>query len=284
MSRLYDIDALLDEVITLPSLPSTVAYIMRLVSDPQCSLSSVAHAISADPPLTIKTLRLVNAAYYGLRQKVSTIEHAVVLLGIKVIKNLAFTATVFDIMKGNVDAFFRHSIAAGLAMRALVEAGCGKTAIQSPEEAFVCGLLHDIGKVFMNEFLPKESAKVAQVCAKTGMPWYFAEREIMGVDHAQIGARLAQKWKLPDILTYAVAGHHDLKQCKDSDARQAAALVAVADFICCSCGIRAHAVGATPVPEDTWTASQLSSEVVPAVMGGFVQALPSVNELMSLAA
>ena len=284
MSRLYDIDALLDEVITLPSLPSTVAYIMRLVSDPQCSLSSVAHAISADPPLTIKTLRLVNAAYYGLRQKVSTIEHAVVLLGTKVIKNLAFTATVFDIMKGNVDAFFRHSIAAGLAMRALVEAGCGKTAIQSPEEAFVCGLLHDIGKVFMNEFLPKESAKVAQVCAKTGMPWYFAEREIMGVDHAQIGARLAQKWKLPDILTCAVAGHHDLKQCKDSDARQAAALVAVADFICCSCGIRAHAVGATPVPEDTWTASQLSSEAVPAVMGGFVQALPSVNELMSLAA
>jgi len=284
VSRLYDIDTLLDEVITLPSLPSTVAHIMRLVSDPQCSLSSVAHAISADPPLTIKTLRLVNAAYYGLRQKVSTIEHAVVFLGIKVIKNLAFTATVFDIMKGSVDAFFRHSIAAGLAMRALVEAGCGKTAMQSPEEAFVCGLLHDIGKVLMNEFLPKESAKVAQVCAKTGMPWYLAEREIMGIDHAQIGARLAQKWKLPDILTCAVAGHHDIKQCKDSDARQAAALVAVADFICCSCGIRAHAVGATPVPEDTWTASELSSEVVPAVMGGFVQALPSVSELMSLAA
>jgi putative nucleotidyltransferase with HDIG domain len=284
VSRLYDIDTLLDEVITLPSLPNTVAHIMRLVSDPQCSLSAVARVISGDPPLAIKTLRLVNAAYYGLRQKVSTIEHAVVLLGIKVIKNLAFTATVFDIMKGSVDAFFRHSIAAGLAMRALSEAGCGKTAIQSPEEAFVCGLLHDIGKAFLNEFLPKESAKVAQVCAKANMPWYLAEREIMGVDHAQIGARLAQKWKLPDILMHAVAGHHDLKQCKDPDAKQAAALVATADFICCSCGIIAYAGGAMPVPEEVWTASQLSSEVVPAVVGGFVQALPSMSELMSMQA
>ena len=99
MKKPCDIDTLLDEVVTLPSLPSSVAHIMRLVSDPQCPLSAVAQAISSDPPLAMKTLRLVNAAYYGLRQQVGTIEHAVVLLGIKVIKNLAFTATVFDIMK-----------------------------------------------------------------------------------------------------------------------------------------------------------------------------------------
>ena len=284
MSRPYDIDTLLDEVITLPSLPRTVAHIMRLVSDPQCSLSAVAHAISGDPPLTIKTLRLVNAAYYGLRQKVSTIEHAVVLLGIKVIKNLAFTATVFDIMKGSADALFRHSIAVGLAMRALAEADIRKVNVQSSEEAFVSGLLHDIGKVLINEFLPKESARVAQLCAKTHMPCYRAEREIIGIDHAQLGARLAQNWRLPDLLTGAVAGHHDLSQCKDSSMKQAAAFVAIGDFICSTCAILSDPNARASVGEEVWEESQLSSEVVPAVMDGFFQALPSVDELTHLAA
>jgi len=284
VSRPYDIDTLLDEVITLPSLPRTVAHIMRLVSDPQCSLSAVAHAISGDPPLTIKTLRLINAAYYGLRQKVSTIEHAVVLLGIKVIKNLAFTATVFDIMKGSADALFRHSIAVGLAMRTLAEADIRKVTAQSSEEAFVCGLLHDIGKVLINEFLPKESARVAQLCAKTHMPCYRAEREIIGIDHAQIGARLTEKWKLPDLLTGAVAGHHDLGQCKDSSMKQAAAFVAIGDFICSACAILPDPNARACVAEEVWEESQLSSEVVPAVMDGFFKALPSVDELTHLAA
>jgi putative nucleotidyltransferase with HDIG domain len=284
VTRLYDIDTLLDEVVTLPSLPSTVAHIMRLVSDPQCSLNAVAQAVSADPPLAIKTLRLVNAAYYGLRQKVSTIEHAVILLGIKVIKNLAFTASVFDIMKGSVDGFFRHSIATGLAMRVLVEVRQVNCIVQAPEEAFVCGLLHDIGKVILREFLPRESAQVAQICLESGALWQDVEREIIGVDHAQIGARLAQKWKLPDVLSQAVGGHHDLKYCKDVSAKQIASFVAIADFICCSCGISEHENPSIHVPENAWEIAGIPSEVVPIVMNKFIVSLPSMEELMHLAA
>lgn len=284
MSKLYDIDSLLDEVITLPSLPRTVAHIMRLVSDPQCSLAAVAQAISGDPPLAIKTLRLVNAAYYGLRQKVSTIEHAVVMLGIKVIKNLAFTANVFDIMKGSVDVFFRHSIATGFAMRVLVESDLVKTGIQVPEEAFLCGLLHDIGKAVMSEFLPKESEEVARVCAETRRPWHQVELEIIGVDHARIGGRLAQKWRLPDVITNAVAGHHDLNHCMDPASKHVAALVSIADFMCCSCAISEHADVIASVSEEAWELSRLSSNLIPSVMDEFVRSLPSMEEMMRLAA
>lgn len=284
MTKKYDIDALLDEVVTLPSLPSTVAHIMRLVSDPQCPLSAVAQAISADPPLAIKTLRFVNTAYYGLRQKVSTIEHAVVLLGIKVIKNLAFTATVFDVMKGSVNAFFRHSVSCGMAMRVLVEAGGVGALAQSPEEAFVCGLLHDIGKVFLGEFLPEECAQVAQLSRERGLPWYKAEQSVIGMDHAVLGARLAQKWKLPDLLVNGIAGHHELCQCQEAGQHTVASLVSVADFLVCACAISEQERPLVIVTDDMWAASGLKSEDIPPILENFLTVLPSVDELMRIAA
>ncbi len=283
MTRKYDIDALLDEVVSLPSLPSTVAHIMRLVSDPQCPLSDVAQAISADPPLAIKTLRLVNTAYYGLRQKVSTIEHAVVLLGIKVVKNLAFTATVFDIMKGSVEAFFRHSVSSGMAMRVLVQAGGAGALAQSPEEAFVCGLLHDIGKVFLGEFMPKECEEVGAMCRAQRLPWYQAEQKVIGVDHAAIGARLALKWKLPDVLVNGVAGHHELRYCRDANQKSVAALLCVADFLVTTCAITNQERPVIVISDDIWTASGLRHESVPSIMERFVADLPAVDELMRVA-
>jgi putative nucleotidyltransferase with HDIG domain len=255
---------------------------MRLISDPRCSLSTVAQAISADPPLAIKTLRLVNTAYYGLRQKVSTIEHAVVLLGIKVVKNLAFTATVFDIMKGGVETFYRHSVTCGMAMRALVEAGGG--GLESAEEAFVCGLLHDIGKVILDEFFPKESAEALQLSIERRLPAYEAERAMIGVDHALIGARMAQRWKLAEPLVNGVAGHHVLSQCESAAQWRVAALVSIADYICYACAVGARPEAVARVQDEAWAASGLTSEVMPAVMERFFGELPLVDELMRLTA
>ena len=284
MKKPYDIETLLDEVVTLPSLPSAVAHIMKLVSDPQCPLSAVAAAISADPPLAMKTLRLVNAAYYGLRQQVSTIEHAVVLLGIKVIKNLAFTATVFDIMKGSVESFFRHSVATGAAMRVLAESGGVEVAVESGEEAFVCGLLHDIGKVILDEFLPRECAAVDEAARHRRIPFYMAERDIIGVDHAAVGGRLAEKWKLPRELVFGIAGHHNLRYCKEPGEKRVAAFVSIADYMCAASSIGAFENAVVNLDQDTWTASGLSSRNIPALMDNFYKALPSVDELLRVAA
>jgi len=283
VKKTYDIDTLLDEVITLPSLPGTVAHIMRLVNDPQCALSSVAQAISSDPPLAMKTLRLVNAAYYGLRQQVGTIEHAVVLLGIKVIKNLAFTATVFDIMRGSVEGFFVHSAFVGAAMRVLVESGHPNPQVQSGEEAFVCGLLHDIGKVILDEFLPEQRAEAVELCRKARIPCCQAEREIIGVDHAEVGSRLAQKWKLPDGIADGIACHHDLQRSQIVVYQQVGAMIGIADFLCISAGFASSDDSIATVQDEAWTMASVASPEIPLILDKFIAAIPTVRELTALA-
>ncbi|HOZ46774.1 MAG TPA: HDOD domain-containing protein [Candidatus Hydrogenedentes bacterium] len=282
VSERRDIDFILEEVVTLPSLPRTVAHISSLVSDPDCSLSIVAKAISADPSIAMKTLRLVNAAFYGLRQKVSTVEHAVVLLGLKVIKNLVFTATVFDTLKTTVDTLLSHSIGCGVAMRVLVENG-KKLSVDSTEEAFIYGLLHDIGMIVFEQFMPEEFATVNATCIEQKVPRYEAERAIIGCDHAMIGARLAQKWKLPSTIVDVVAGHHDLAECEDEKLRPIAATLSVADYLCTSCGMPSYPGVTVRVDDATWAASGLSSEDMPRILGAFFESRPSIVELIQLA-
>ena len=282
MSKTYDIDYLLEEVVTLPSLPRTVSHISQLVADPDCSLVTVAKAISADPSIALKTLRLVNSAFYGLRQEVTTVEHAVVLLGMKVIKNLVFTATVFDTLKSSVDTFLKHSVSCGVAMRVLVENGRAE-ASDSAEEAFIYGLLHDIGMIIFEQFLPKEFELVNATCLAGGIPRYQAEREIIGIDHAMLGTRLAEKWRLPDNIVNAIAGHHDLDQCLNPDMKPISATLAVADYMCTACALASHPDITVTVDEAIWTASGLKGEDMPRILDAFFESFPSIDELVKFA-
>ena len=282
MSDPHDIDYLLEEVVTLPSLPRTVSHISQLVSDPECSLVDVAKAISADPSIALKTLRLVNSAFYGLRQEVATVEHAVVLLGMKVIKNLVFTATVFDSFKTSVDTLLRHSVSCGVAMRALVE-NSGRASTESAEEAFIYGLLHDIGMIIFDQFLPREFELVNTACEARGIPRFQAEREVIGVDHAMIGMRLAQKWKLPDNIVNVIAGHHDVSRCSDPDMKPMAAMLGVADYICTGCGLPSCEGAVVRVEEASWKASGLTGGDIPRILNAFFESYPSVEELVNLA-
>ena len=282
MSQQFDIDSLLEEVVTLPSLPGTIAHLVSLVDDPECSLAAVAKAISTDPALAMKTLRLVNSAYYGMRQQIATIEHAVVLLGMKVVKNLAFTATVFDVMKDSDDLFLRHNVTCGVAMRAIVEAKGENVLVESSDEVFIYGLLHDIGKIVIQQFMPGEYAQIAALCQTRNIPWHQAENEVIGVDHAELGARLAQTWKLPDQLVHAIAGHHDIEKCEAPEAKGVAAMLSVADYVCAACGIVPNAGNVVLVSDDAWAASGLTGPDMPAILQAFFDSMPMVEELMQV--
>jgi len=275
----YDIDYLFDEVITLPSLPATVSRVVEMVNDPKCSLADVGRAISGDPPLAAKTLRLVNTAFYGLREKVSSIEHAVVLLGLKVIKNLVFTATVFDTVKDATGLYFRHSVACGLAMRALSE----HVSTPLADDAFALGLLHDIGKIVLETFLPKEYPAVISAIQTRRLSAYQAEREVLGLDHAQVGARLAEKWKLSESFVQAIGGHHDLTVCQDEANRPAAALITVADYVCVRSGL-APAHTFVQIDEPVWQSCGIGSAAMPKALEKFFNDRPVLDELMQLAA
>lgn len=285
MSGRFDIDYLLEEVVTLPSLPDTVVRVSRMTDDPKTALRDVASVIAADPALALKTLRLVNSAYYGLGQQITTIEHAVVLLGSKVIKNLALTATVFDTFKNANHLFLRHSVACALVMRALAEEKDFAAApIATGDEAFVYGLLHDIGKVVLQEYLPDETEKIAAVVSVRHQSWYEAEQGVLGVDHAQIGAKLAEKWKLSPSLANAIAAHHDIDRCTDDATRVLSASIAVADYICGACGLHSYENPLYKVSDAVWELAGVKAARVPGLLDSFFAAFPAVDELVGLAA
>lgn len=283
LGKTYDIDALLEEVVTLPSMPNSLAHITELISNPACSLAEVAKAISGDPAIAIKTLRLVNSAYYGLGQEVTTVEHAVVLLGLKVIKNLALTATVFDQIRGAADLFLRHCVGCGVAMRALVEAGPLSKFVASADEAFVYGLLHDIGKVILLEYLPDEYVKIPVLVRERNIPWHQAERELIGTDHAELGGRLAMKWKLSKFVVNAIAGHHDLNFC-EPELRPVASTLCLADYLCAMSGMPSHENPPFAIPETVWTATGFDQAALVRMVNRFFEAIPDINELVKVAA
>ncbi len=284
MSPAYDIDYLLEEVITLPSLPTSVNHITNLINDPDVPLTEVGRAISADPAIALKTLRLVNSAYYGLREKVSSVEHAVVLLGKKVVKNLVFTAAVFDTLQSGDEKIMTHSICTGMAMRSLAESGAAKKVrFDETEEAFAYGLLHDVGKIIVQQHLPKEFAQVCAMTRDQKATWSEAEREVIGADHAEIGSRLAINWKLTPEVINAIAGHHNLDECLDANHRGLAAMVAIADRIAYASGYHMENVGAPEIGADVWEASGVTSADVPAVMEKFFASIDDIEELIDLA-
>lgn len=278
----FDIDSLLDEVVTLPSLPDSVAKLTEMLNDPGVDMKSVAHVISSDPAIALKTLRLVNSAYYGLGQEVTNVEHATVLLGAKVLKNLVMTATAFDCMKSSATTFLRHSVACGMAMKSLVLTGAIKGFVGSEDEAFTYGLIHDIGKVILEEFLPDEYRTVCEVVQDRAIPWYQAEREIIGVDHAELGARLAQNWKLTPAVVNAIRGHHDLSDCADEH-KVLAANLSIANQLCNLSGYRSHQENYTEVVDEMFRVSGIDCEKLPAITEQYFELRSSIDELLALA-
>lgn len=279
------LDQLLEDVVTLPSLPSTVAHITQLLGDPEATLQDVGKAIATDTALALKTLRLVNSAYYGVRDKVNTVEHATVLLGMKVIKNLVFTAAVFDTLQFGEEDLLRHNVASGIAMKHLLSSGLVQAdGIESADEGFIFGLMHDVGKIVMQHFMKEETHAVMAACADRQLSAAEAESEVIGVDHAEIGARLAQQWKLREDLVDAIGGHHDLGMCLDTANRKNAAILSVADYITYQAGMPAHENIQVKIGDGMWEETGLNPEAVAPVVEKLIESTADVDELVNLAA
>ncbi len=278
------LDHLLEEVVTLPSLPSTVAHLTQLLNDPNATLQDVGKAIAADTALALKTLRLVNSAYYAVREKVNTVEHAAVLLGMKVIKNLVFTAAVFDSLQFGEEDLLRHNVACGIAMKYLLASGLVQAeGIDGADEGFVYGLLHDVGKIVMQHYMEEDARAVMDACVGRELAAAEAEHEVIGVDHAEIGARLAQQWKLQECLIDAIAGHHDLSRCTDPANRKIAAILAVADYVTYQAGMPAHENMLVKIGEEMWQETGLNPEAVVPIIEKLIESTADVDELVNLA-
>jgi len=221
-----------ESIISLPTLPSVVAKMLELVDNPRTSATSLAKFISNDQTLTARILKLANSAYYGYPREIATVNMAIVVLGFNTVKELGLSLSVFDIFKniGQCKAFdsfkfWEHSIGCGIAARMIAR----DFRYYLAGEAFVAGLLHDIGKVILNQYFHHEFTQIMER-VNEGEPLEVAEFETIGTSHAQIGAWLADKWNLPLIIVNAILHHHHSANVQYD--REFVSIIEFANYIC----------------------------------------------------
>lgn len=205
-----DIRRVVERIQNLPTLPIVVTQILKIVGDEDSGASDIQQILRRDQALTGKIMRLVNSSFYGYAGKIKDLQQAVVILGFDTIKSVALSATVFsafsktDRRAFDREGFWRHSIAVAVAARRLAMAAKHPAA----EEAFVAGILHDVGKVVLDEYAPAEFDAVLAYVAEKDVLIYEAERAVLGFSHAQIGRWLATKWALPADFVDVIFYHH----------------------------------------------------------------------------
>lgn len=205
---------ILQNIDQLPALPTIVSRLVSVVNSPDSSAGDAAKLIEKDPILTSKMLRLANSAFYGMPRAVSSVSSAVVILGFNTIKSLVLGSAVMKIfpLKNRVIAFererfWKHSIVTGLAARAITRYYLNVRLID-PESAFCAGILHDLGKLVFEQFLPQEYGRIAEYARQNNLPLILVEGEVLGINHADVGRIVADSWALPLDLEYAMVYHH----------------------------------------------------------------------------
>ncbi|MCX8065163.1 MAG: HDOD domain-containing protein [Candidatus Hydrogenedentes bacterium] len=278
----YTVESLLEEIVTLPSLPSTVQRVLSMLSDPNTRLSDLSRIISLDPSISLKLLRLVNSAYYGLGQKVTSIEHAVVLLGTKVVKNLVLTASVFTQLGGKAKKLVLHSIATGIAMDAIASVCPLGEHYSKGDTAFVFGLLHDIGKVILGEYLKKHWECVCKLAEEEKGTWIALEQRVIGVDHAEVGGKISQQWKLSEELWEAVRWHHEPWNASSDKTRTISASLCIADYITRVSGLITHPHKIYPLEPEVWELAGVKNNLLLRILDTYFNNQVFINELVDL--
>jgi putative nucleotidyltransferase with HDIG domain len=194
----------------LPTLPSTMARLWALSHDDRAGAADFERVIRPDPALTANLLRVANSAYFGLRCRAESVRHAVTLLGLKRVCELAtsvaFAPTIPARLPGydlDATAFWTHSVAVAVFSEKLaVELRVG-----TPDMIFTAGLLHDIGKLVVGSLVADEKGAIMGR-VRQGETFVDAERAVLGLDHGELGAAVAQAWSLPPAATWAARWHH----------------------------------------------------------------------------
>ena len=232
----------------IKSFPQFVVETLRKLNDPTSSASDVAASLSRDEGLVLRTLKLANSAAYGMSRNISDISEAIALLGYKNISNIVLAATVYSVMDKGLSGYaldrgelWRHSLTTAYAARHIAQA----TRKVPSEEAYVGGLLHDIGKVVLNDYVRFGYGIIVKLVEEEHIPFAEAEVKVLGFDHAMVGSLLVERWDLPQAYQYSTLLHH---KANDLDAEHVeyqplVDVVSVANSMCLMMGIGLGADG-----------------------------------------
>jgi len=219
------------------ALPHMVDEILDITSGKNSSAADLTAIIESDPVLTARILSIANSSYYGFVKKISTISHAVVVLGFQEIQNIALGMSVVQLFDRRGSEFteklWRHSFAVGVGTRMMAK----YFNLNQDGKYFVGGLLHDVGKIFLSQYLTEVFREMISTMEKeeNKKTYHVLEEEFFGISHAEVGGKLMDSWMFPQEISDAVRFHHE-PSCTGADSLFASC-IHIADVLCAVKGI-----------------------------------------------
>jgi putative nucleotidyltransferase with HDIG domain len=208
-----------EKIQTLPTLSEVGLRIIKMASDPEISAAELSQVIQQDPSLAARLLKVANSPFYGMTRQVDSLQLALVILGLDEARNIALGLSLFEVIR-NIDShmsydrrrFWVHCASCGAAARILAR----KVDFKADGVDFLAGLLHDLGKIIIDEYFRAEFSLIYGETITKRIPMLVAEREFLGNSHEKVGGWLVHKWRLPDTLKDAITHHHDFFTSPDS--------------------------------------------------------------------
>ena len=202
----------LNKIRDIPTLPTIVFELNSHLDNPDASVENVCETIERDQAIALKVLKLVNSAFYGFKSTISDVRHALVMLGFVAVRNVIISVSIINTLPRKsscqdfkMDAFWRHSLAVAVTSKNIAQ----KSGLELPDNCFVGGLLHDVGKVILAQYFQDLFVKVWTYMQTESVSFHEAEQHELPIDHTVIGAHLAERWALPPGLIEVIRCHQD---------------------------------------------------------------------------
>ncbi|MFZ5996578.1 MAG: HDOD domain-containing protein [Nitrospirota bacterium] len=194
----------IEKIDALPTIPTVLRKLLAIIDKPRISINDIGVFIANDPVLTSRVLKIVNSPIYGFPGRIASVNQALILLGLNVVRGMLLGVSVFEAMQKTMVGLWEHSLGCAITSRIIAK----KKGLKEPEELSVAGLLHDIGKVVLGLKFPDEYKQVMETAEKSEVFIFDAERNHFKINHADAGAWVAQKWNFPKSLVEIIEYHH----------------------------------------------------------------------------
>jgi putative nucleotidyltransferase with HDIG domain len=215
----------------LPPVPIVMSELVEAINDENADFQRVGNIISKDPSMSMNILKIANSAFYRIPNRVSTIDHAVRMIGMREVASLCLACTALKALKPSptlpvidLTAFWRHSVATGVFARLL----CRELNIGLLNNLYLAGLMHDVGKIVIDRFAHEVYKAVIAVTSDEGISFIDAEQRVMGGSHDKVGGWLMEKWRLPLVYINVAKYHHAANEAPE-ESRVMASLISFAD-------------------------------------------------------
>jgi len=275
-------DQIIDKISSFPTLPTMANKLLGLLNDPDVTGSQISQIIQYDPALTANLMKAANSAYLGHTKRVSSISEAFFRLGTKWIFQMSVSSLIYSNMRRPVTGYdlsgedlWRHSMAVALMSDIL----CKHLNLKEIGLIFTSGLLHDMGKIILGEFVSDSFDEIEAIVEKEKVPFEEAERRVLGIDHAEVGGLTAESWKFPATMVESIRWHHNPEGAGMPS--QAIDLIHIADAVCMMQGLGIGKDGIHyRLNEGSITRLNITNQIMETATSQLVTALEEVDNII----